>query len=95
MNNRISPTLSWKSNGQGKLICCTRCGHSLATVGQEPHWKHAANLAETPVVSLPGWSSSVHEKLLLREFSCVGCGSLLDSETALPEDPFLYDTVSV
>ncbi len=33
------------------------------------------------------------DDLLLREFMCPGCGALLDSEVALPGDPFLKDRV--
>ena len=30
----------------------------------------------------------------LREFSCPQCATLLDTETALPEDPFLNDVLT-
>ena len=33
------------------------------------------------------------ERVVLRRFACPGCGALLDSETALPEDPFLNDVL--
>ena len=34
------------------------------------------------------------ERLLLREFACPGCGGLLDTEIALPGDPFLEDSLA-
>ena len=34
------------------------------------------------------------DNLLLREFVCPGCGALLDTEIALPGDPFLEDKVN-
>jgi acetone carboxylase gamma subunit len=30
---------------------------------------------------------------VIRRFSCPSCGALLDSETALPGEPFLEDVV--
>ena len=33
------------------------------------------------------------ERVVLRRFACPACGALLDSETALPEDPFLDDVL--
>jgi acetone carboxylase gamma subunit len=32
---------------------------------------------------------------MLRQFCCPACGALLDTETALPGDPFLDDVVVV
>ena len=40
---------------------------------------------------LGGAPYSSGDKVLLRCFYCPNCGALLDSETALPEDPFLED----
>ena len=37
---------------------------------------------------------TTNNTFLLREFVCPGCGALLDSEIALPGDPFLEDIVA-
>lgn len=95
MTTRISPTLVAVAADDGQQIRCVVCGERLSTIGADPHWKHRARLTERRYRELPGWSASVHPDLLLRQFSCPGCGHLLDSETALPEDPFLYDIVAV
>jgi len=44
---------------------------------------------------LPGAGMNVHPDVVLRRFCCPKCGHLLDTETALPEDPFLEDIVGV
>jgi acetone carboxylase gamma subunit len=44
---------------------------------------------------LPGAGSNVESRVVLRRFSCPRCGHLLDTETALPDDPFLEDLVRV
>ena len=41
-----------------------------------------------------GESYAAGEQVLLRRFFCPGCGALLDTETALPGDPFLNDIVT-
>ena len=48
---------------------------------------------ETKGILMPigGAEQHVCNRVVLRRFACPGCGALLDSETALPEDPFLND----
>jgi acetone carboxylase gamma subunit len=48
-----------------------------------------------PVAQLPGTGSNVEPRVVLRLFACPHCGHLLDTETALPDDPFLEDVVAV
>ena len=48
-----------------------------------------------PVGALPGAGSNVESRVVLRRFCCPRCGHLLDTETALPDDPFLEDLVKV
>lgn len=91
MTIRISPTLS--ITGASGDICCRACNHSVAPHRPDVHWKDKVVLLSRPVSGTAGWSDSVHPELVLREFSCPSCGALLDSEVALPEDPFLYDVV--
>ncbi|MEE8173002.1 MAG: acetone carboxylase subunit gamma [Alphaproteobacteria bacterium] len=42
-----------------------------------------------------GEAYSAGDQVLLRRFHCPGCGALLDTETALPDDPFLNDEVEI
>lgn len=86
---RVSQTLIAKS-GQ---VCCGQCSHPLAPVGES--WKARARLTTVPVRGLPGTASAVEEKVVLRRFACPNCGALLDTETAMPDDPFLEDRVQV
>lgn len=88
---RLSPTLVL--DVAGNRIGCAHCGSALADADGKTHWKDTAVLTATPVAGQPGWSACVHADLLLRQFSCPSCGGLLDSEVALPDDPFLYDLV--
>lgn len=86
---RISLTLMAKN----KRICCTACGHALAASGES--WKRHAAVSETPIKDLPGSSVGLDGRVVIRQFTCPNCLRLLDTETALPEDPFLEDVVMV
>lgn len=88
MKKRISETLFV----EGGKICCTACSHPLAPAGSS--WKKTAALSAVPVRTLPGTGSNVEPRVVLRRFACPRCGHLLDTETALPEDPFLEDIVA-
>jgi acetone carboxylase gamma subunit len=88
MKTRISESLFVEA---GK-ICCTACSHPLAPAGTG--WKQGAALSTIPVRALPGTGSNVEPRVVLRRFACPKCGHLLDTEVALPEDPFLEDIVA-
>ena len=89
MKKRISASL-FAENGQ---ICCACCSAPVATANAS--WKKKAALSTVPVGALPGAGSNVESRVVLRRFSCPRCGHLLDTETALPDDPFLEDMVKV
>ena len=85
---RISESLVLKDGA----ICCRACSHRLAPGGTT--WKEAAILQPINVKDLPGAGSGVSDAVELRRFFCPSCATLLDTETALPGDPFLVDIVA-
>jgi acetone carboxylase gamma subunit len=87
MNMRVSESLTIKAGG----ICCVSCGHRLVRAGVS--WKNHAALQTVPVNSLPGAASAIEPRVVLRHFSCPKCAALLDTETAMPDDPFLEDVL--
>jgi acetone carboxylase gamma subunit len=89
MKRRISDSL-FAENGQ---ICCASCSAPVALANAS--WKKKAALSTVPVGALPGAGSNVESRVVLRRFCCPRCGHLLDTETALPDDPFLEDLVKV
>ncbi|WP_208632603.1 hypothetical protein [Rhizorhabdus wittichii] len=70
-------------------IACGHCRQPLSAMDES--WKSGARLSAVPAASLPGAGSATHPDVELRSFSCGACGTLLDSELALPGDPFLVD----
>jgi acetone carboxylase gamma subunit len=89
VKKRISDSL-FAENGQ---ICCASCSAPLGPANAS--WKEKAALSTVRVGALPGAGSNVESHVVLRRFSCPRCGHLLDTETALPDDPFLEDLVRV
>ena len=93
MISTVSPTLDVRTGATGATICCRNCGHALARAGSP--WKSSAIVHELST----DWPRSQVEgstaATIVRLFVCRGCGTLLDSETVLPGEPFLEDIVNV
>ena len=87
MSRRLSTTLEI----EGGEIRCRKCARALGPGGAP--WKRNAAMTEIPMRGAAGVPYSGGERVVLRRFACPGCGALLDSETALPEDPFLDDVL--
>ncbi|MDE0155215.1 MAG: hydantoinase B/oxoprolinase family protein [Gammaproteobacteria bacterium] len=86
-----------KNGGQsapvaGAPVTCKHCGQSLG--GTDGNWKESASVQETPMQNLGGPYSSGGD-VLLRSFSCPGCGILVDTETAMQGDPYLNDRLLI
>lgn len=88
MSRRFSRTLIVSDDEE---VSCASCDHPLSDNGTP--WKPAAKLIEAPVTGLGGERWIAGDKVVLRQFVCPSCGALLDTETALPEDPFLDDVL--
>ncbi len=87
---RLSNTLNIEKRAGGARIVCSACNKDFAAA--DASWKQAAALIEQPANDLPG-PYRTGQGLLLRQFSCPGCGALLDTELALPGDPYLEDRI--
>jgi len=89
----ISPTLDVRKVSGSDQICCSGCGYALAPAGQP--WKATTTIREMPTEMLAHESATGEPAdTVLRLFVCRGCGALLDSETALLNEPFLEDIVT-
>ena len=88
MTTRQSSTLVI-SNG---FTCCSQCLAEISPAGKP--WKRSTSVSITKIVQIPGSTSSTHPDVELRHFACPNCSALLDSETALPDDPFLDDVLN-
>lgn len=93
MSRAISATLEIRKATAGDTICCRDCGYSLAPTGHS--WKRSSLVHEMSTEPLGDAADVGEAATILRLFVCPGCGGLLDSETALPGEPFLEDVVKV
>jgi len=93
MTVRLSANLEARLVDGKPQVVCVACSTPLGPV-KDP-WKAAAVLSETPMKGAGGDAYTAGDQVLLRRFHCPGCGALLDTETALPDDPFLNDEVEV
>jgi len=91
MNRPISPKLDIRAAKDGERIACSACGHGLAPAGTP--WKGQAVLRESSMNGVGGKAYTGAPEAILRQFSCPSCGTLLDTEMALPGEPFLDDIV--
>jgi acetone carboxylase gamma subunit len=91
MSRPISPNLVIEGEGAAAQIACRSCGHTLAPAGTP--WKKHAVLNERSMRGAGGKAYTGAPESLLRQFGCPGCGALLDTEMALPGEPFLDDVV--
>lgn len=91
MSHAISPTLDVRATAAGEMTCCRGCGEPLAPSGRP--WKPSAIVRELPTDGPADGLETGPADTILRLFVCRGCGALLDSETALPGEPFLEDIV--
>jgi acetone carboxylase gamma subunit len=76
-----------------KKIACQACERPLVASG-EP-WKPSALVKELPMQGAGGDAYASADHVVLRQFYCPGCAALLDTETAMSEDPFLNDVIKV
>ena len=86
----LSSTLRLHGDGEEKAIACLSCGQDLCPA--DVNWKNHATLDERPAEGF-GSPYTTGAKVLIRSFACPGCGALLDTELAIPEDPFLEDRI--
>lgn len=91
MSRLLSQRVEVRDGDSGSSVHCRACGHRLAA--SPGPWKPAAALSERPLHQLdPIYTTN--ETLLLREFACPTCATLLDTEIALPGDPYLDDSLA-
>jgi acetone carboxylase gamma subunit len=72
------------------MAACSNCGHSISSA--EKSWKENAVLQEKKM-SVLGDPFSTGDEVLMRTFICPECGSSLDTEIAMKNDPFLEDRI--
>jgi hypothetical protein len=72
-------------------VQCTWCGHLLCE--REQAWKDVAACRELPPPAGGMFRNSL-ENVVLRQFACIRCGTLLETEVACIGDALVHDEVN-
>ncbi|MEM8551831.1 MAG: acetone carboxylase subunit gamma [Pseudomonadota bacterium] len=78
---------------RGNQTICVVCSEALGPSSKP--WKELVVRRETPLAEAGGkaWDTG-HDGVVLRQFICPSCATLLDTETATSKDPVLVDRLS-
>ena len=87
---RYGEYLQHVGSGLHGWIQCTWCGHRVAD--GSARWKDRVEVRELPPSAAGRYRDCVPD-MVLRQFSCPACATLLDTEVVLRQDPPLYDEV--
>jgi N-methylhydantoinase B len=85
---RLSEALVSFQSGSGTDVCCRECGETLGA-GDSPTWKTRVGAIERSARNIGGAPYTTGEKVVIREFICSSCGTMLEVETAHADDPHL------
>lgn len=90
----ISPAIAVKPGADGHRYACTTCSADLGDIAG--NFKECAQRSDEPIEAanplIGDPARYIDAKVWLRTFSCPNCGSLLDTEVAVGDDPVLHDT---
>jgi N-methylhydantoinase B len=87
---RYGEYLQHVGTGLHGWIQCTWCGHRVAD--GSARWKDRVEVRELPPSAAGRYRDCVPD-MVLRQFCCPACATLLDTEVVLRQDPPLYDEV--
>jgi N-methylhydantoinase B len=74
----------------GVTCTCASCGHALGAASGM--WKSNTLRRDLPLAEAGGVAYDTgHTGVVIRQFICPGCATLLDTETATTGDPALDD----
>ena len=91
--HEVTPYLHAKRDDRGAFWACARCGTELG--GIEDNYKLGCNREDrhistsNPLIGEP--RDFINDDIEFRQFSCPGCGTLIENEVAVASDPVLRD----
>ena len=89
MTGFVLPSVKVAENGAS---ACATCGHSLAPAGDA--WKSGARCVELTLEAIGAPFDTGQGGVVLRQFVCPTCATLLDTETATARDAPLDDRLA-
>ena len=91
--HEVTPYLHTKRDDRGTFWGCARCSTELGAI--EDNYKLGCNRedrhisASNPLIGEP--RDFINDDIEFRQFSCPGCGTLIENEVAVASDPVLRD----
>ncbi len=90
---RLSPAVEITGHGKAARNICAECRHDLGPVDEA--WKAHARRRDIPLRVAGGAAyDNGDTAVVLRQFCCPACATLLDTETAMAADPVLTDRLA-
>ena len=89
----VTEAMSLLEDAAGTFWACRRCGSELGAAGE--NYKMGCNQEDlhisrsNPLIGEPG--DFVNDEVVFRQFSCPGCGVIVENEVAMAGDPVLDD----
>jgi len=87
---RYGEYLQHVGHGPDGFVQCTWCGHRVAE--GDDRWKDRVDVSQVPTSTAGRYRDCV-PGMVLRQFCCPACATLLDTEVVLGQDPPLYDDI--
>jgi acetone carboxylase gamma subunit len=90
---RITDNLEVRKENGSLHTACAKCAADLGPV-RENYKDHAVRADNEITAANPNvgdWRRYIDERPVFRQFSCPGCGALLENEIAREGDPVLRD----
>ena len=87
---RMSRTLNILDSNGKRFITCSKCDKNIASADES--WKQKA-VRQDQVMNSFGEPFSAGDEVIIRSFACPACGTLLDTEIAMKDDPYLEDRI--
>ena len=91
--HEVTPYLHARSDARGAFWACARCGTELGGINENYQLgcnREDRHVSESnPLIGEP--RDFVDDDVEFRQFSCPGCGTLIENEVAIASDPVLKD----
>jgi len=91
---QLSDNLSIRQARGALRICCVKCAADLGPLGSnyKASCERIDNEITTANPNIGDWQRYIDDRPVFRQFSCPGCGALIENEVAREIDPVLWDT---
>ena len=90
---RITDNLDLRREKDGLYLCCAKCTADLGPVrdNYKDHCVRRESDVSEANPNIGDYRRYIDDRPVFRQFSCPGCGALIENEVARADDPVLQD----